>query len=104
MARIYNYLLQLGGKPFTILHSLDGYDEISLTNDTKVITHEGERVMSPEQLGKRMVTPAISVAVVLLQAAGIFASILRGEESGHRMRLYWPMLPSHCTREVCQLR
>ena len=42
MARIYNYLLQLSGKPFTIIHSLDGYDEISLTNDTKVITNEGE--------------------------------------------------------------
>jgi anthranilate phosphoribosyltransferase len=36
MARIYNYLLQQAGKPFTIIHSLDGYDEISLTGDTKV--------------------------------------------------------------------
>src|ERR1700741_2169773 len=57
MARIYNYLLQLSGKPFTIIHSLDGYDEISLTNDTKVITNTGEHVMTPEQLGKRMVEP-----------------------------------------------
>ena len=39
MARIYNYLLQETGKPFTIIHSLDGYDEISLTNDTRVISH-----------------------------------------------------------------
>ena len=57
MARIYNYLLQQTEKSFTIIHSLDGYDEISLTNDTKVITNEGERVMTPEQLGKRMVEP-----------------------------------------------
>jgi anthranilate phosphoribosyltransferase len=28
MARIYNYLLQQTGKSFTIIHSLDGYDEI----------------------------------------------------------------------------
>src|SRR3989337_621749 len=53
MARIYNYLLQQTGKSFTIIHGLDGYDEISLTNDTKVITNQGERVMTPEQLGKR---------------------------------------------------
>src|SRR4249920_1128528 len=33
MARIYNYLLQRSGKAFTIIHGLDGYDEISLTND-----------------------------------------------------------------------
>ncbi|HVG41643.1 MAG TPA: anthranilate phosphoribosyltransferase, partial [Chitinophagaceae bacterium] len=31
MARIYNYMLQPSGKPFTIIHGLDGYDEISLT-------------------------------------------------------------------------
>jgi anthranilate phosphoribosyltransferase len=52
MARIYNYLLQQTGNAFTIIHGLDGYDEISLTNDTKVITNKGEKVMTPEQLGE----------------------------------------------------
>jgi len=82
MARIYNYLLQLGGKPFTIIHSLDGYDEISLTSDTKVITHEGERVMTPEQLGKRMVmTEDISGGDTVEEAAAIFKKILNREGS-----------------------
>ncbi len=80
MARIYNYLLQLGGKPFTIIHSLDGYDEISLTNDTKVITNEGERIMTPEQLGKRMVSATdISGGNTVEEAAKIFTTILKGE-------------------------
>ena len=80
MARIYNYLLQLSGKPFTIIHSLDGYDEISLTNDTKVITNEGERIMTPEQLGKRMVATAdITGGNTVEEAAKIFATILKGE-------------------------
>ena len=80
MARIYNYLLQQEGRPFTIIHGLDGYDEISLTNDTKVITNEGERVMTPEQLGRRMVNAAdISGGQSVEDAAKIFASILRGE-------------------------
>ncbi|HEY4336227.1 MAG TPA: anthranilate phosphoribosyltransferase, partial [Puia sp.] len=52
MARVYNYLLQQAEGQFTIIHSLDGYDEISLTGDTKVITQDGERIMTPEQLGK----------------------------------------------------
>ena len=51
MARIYNYLLQQTGNNFTIIHSLDGYDEISLTGDTKVITNEGEEIISAEVLG-----------------------------------------------------
>src|SRR5882672_1217728 len=58
MARIYNYLLQQTDKAFTIIHSLDGYDEISLTGDTKVITNAGEKIYNAEELGKRMVNPS----------------------------------------------
>ncbi len=80
MARIYNYLLQQTEKSFTIIHSLDGYDEISLTNDTKVITNEGEKIMTPEQLGKRMVEPNdIYGGNTVEEAAKIFMKILKGE-------------------------
>lgn len=80
MARVYNYLLQQTGRAFTIIHGLDGYDEISLTNDTKVITNNGEKIMTPEQLGKRMVAPAdISGGNSVSEAAAIFLKILKGE-------------------------
>lgn len=80
MGRIYNYLLQQSGKPFTIIHGLDGYDEISLTNDTKVITKEGERVMTPEQLGKRMVMASdIYGGNTVEESAKLFMSVLKGE-------------------------
>jgi anthranilate phosphoribosyltransferase len=80
MARIYNYLLQQTEKAFTIIHSLDGYDEISLTNDTKVITNEGEKIMTPEQLGKRMVQAEdIYGGNTVEEAAKIFATILKGD-------------------------
>lgn len=77
MARIYNYLLQLTGKPFTIIHGLDGYDEISLTNDTKVITHEGEKVMTAQQLGKRNVSASdITGGNSVEESAKLFKRIL----------------------------
>lgn len=80
MARVYNYLLQQTGGAFTIIHSLDGYDEISLTNDTKVITNKGEFVMTPEQLGKRMVQQSdIHGGNTVDEAAKIFTKILSGE-------------------------
>ena len=80
MARIYNYLLQQTGKSFTVIHSLDGYDEISLTSDTKVITNKGEKIMTPEQLGKRIVSPVdISGGNSVEDAAKIFLKILKGE-------------------------
>lgn len=82
MARIYNYLLQQTGKPFTIIHSLDGYDEISLTNDTKVITNHGEYIMTPEQLGKRTVLAIdINGGNSVEEAAKIFLKILKVEGS-----------------------
>ena len=80
MARIYNYLMQQSGKRFTIIHALDGYDEVSLTSDTKVITQEGERIMSPRQLGKRMVMPAdLGAGHSVKEAAEIFLRILKSE-------------------------
>lgn len=80
MARIYNYLLQQGNTAFTIIHSLDGYDEISLTGDTKVITNKGEQVMSAEALGKRIVSAAdIYGGNSAEEAANIFKKIIKGE-------------------------
>ena len=80
MARIYNYLLQQTGNSFTIIHGLDGYDEISLTNDTKVITNEGEKIMTPEQLGKRAVKAEdIYGGNSVEEAAKIFLKIIKTE-------------------------
>ncbi len=80
MARIYNYMLQQGDTSFTIIHSLDGYDEISLTGDTKVITNKGESIMSAEALGKRMVTAGdIYGGNTVEDAAAIFRKIIKGE-------------------------
>ena len=79
MARIYNYLLQQTDKNFTIIHGLDGYDEISLTGDTKVITNKGEQILSAETLGKRTVSAAdISGGNSVEEAAKIFIDILKG--------------------------
>ena len=80
MARIYNYLLQQSGSNFTIIHSLDGYDEISLTGDTKIITNNGEQVLTPEILGKKLVQPAdIAGGNTPEEAAHIFKNILQGK-------------------------
>lgn len=82
MARIYNYLLQPTGSNFTIIHSLDGYDEISLTGDTKVITAAGEKIYSAEQLGKRTVSAMdIYGGNTAEEAAKLFLKIIKGEGS-----------------------
>ena len=80
MARVYNYLLQQGTQQFTIIHGLDGYDEISLTGDTKVLNNQGERVYSAEELGKRSVLAAdLYGGNTVAEAAKLFVKILQAE-------------------------
>ncbi len=100
MARIYNYLLQQDHRAFMIIHGLDGYDEISLTGDTKVITREGERVYSPEELGKRMVDKEdIRGGDSVESAAKIFLDILekKGTWSQNAVVLANAAMALHCT-------
>ncbi len=46
LARQYGYLYQQSEKEFVILHSLDGYDEISLTSAFKYFYNGGEEMSS----------------------------------------------------------
>ena len=79
MTRIYNYVLQSLGKEFTLINSLDGYDEISLTADTKIVTNKGEFTMSPYALGKKRVMPTdLSGGTTVEEAAKIFKNIIQG--------------------------
>ncbi len=55
LARMYGYLYQKTDKNFTILHALDGYDEISLTGNTKMITNTSEAMLKPEDLNVRTI-------------------------------------------------
>ena len=80
MARIYNYVLQSLGKEFTLINSLDGYDEISLTADTKIVTNKGEFTMSPYALGKkRVMQEDLSGGETVQEAANIFKNIIQGK-------------------------
>jgi anthranilate phosphoribosyltransferase len=82
VARLYHYLYQESGKPYCIIHSLDGYDEISLTGPFRAMTRRTERTLVPEELGLKRVTPAgIYGGATVEEAAGVFLRILEGEGS-----------------------
>jgi anthranilate phosphoribosyltransferase len=79
VARLYNYLYQESEKQYCIVHSLDGYDEISLTGPFKALTSRTERTLIPEDLGfKRVGAAAIHGGETVEEAAGIFLQILEG--------------------------
>ena len=79
LVRLYGYLHQHLDKRYAIIHSLDGYDEISLTNDIKMITNQGERIISPKEMGFKKINPeAISGGDTVEEAAVIFEAVLSG--------------------------
>ncbi|MEM6524945.1 MAG: anthranilate phosphoribosyltransferase [Bacteroidota bacterium] len=83
LARLYGYLYQQTDKKFTILHSLDGYDEVSLTGDFKMISNSGEELITPVHLGfTRLNQQDINGGDTIEDSAKIFESILRGEGTG----------------------
>lgn len=80
IARIYQYLLQKDEREFMIVHGMDGYDEISLTHDTKIITKEGEKVYSTSDLDFEPVTAeSIQAGSSIQETAEIFKNILQGK-------------------------
>lgn len=78
-ARIYKYLLQDTEQPYCIVHSLDGYDEISLTGAFKVATQNTEDIFQPEDIGLAPVSPIdITAGNSVKDAVKIFADIIKG--------------------------
>lgn len=51
LARMYQYLLQKDNSQYTVIYSLDSYDEITLTSDAKILTHDGIDIVSPAKMG-----------------------------------------------------
>ena len=79
IARIYQYLLQKNEENFLLVHALDGYDEISLTSDTKIFDKTGEYIFSAEELGfKNIDQESIFGGNTKQDAARIFRNILEG--------------------------
>ena len=80
LARLYGYLYQNTDKNYTILHGLDGYDEISLTGPAKVIGNHTEKVIKAEDLGLRSLHPQeITGGRTIAENAGIFLDVLNGK-------------------------
>jgi anthranilate phosphoribosyltransferase len=80
LARMYAYLYQNTETNFTILHSLDGYDEISLTGNTKIISKNYEQLLKPEDFQlKKLEEKDILGGVTVEKSAEIFLDILSGK-------------------------
>ncbi|WP_431127957.1 anthranilate phosphoribosyltransferase [Flagellimonas flava] len=80
LARMYGYLYQNTDKNFTVLHALDGYDEISLTGSTKTISNDSEGMLAPADFGVDKISQdQITGGDDIAESAQIFLDVLSGK-------------------------
>ncbi len=80
LARQYGYLYQNTDKDFVILHSIDGYDEVSLTCPVKYFSNQGERLATPADLGLPQLTyDDLKGGDTVEESAAVFMRVLEGK-------------------------
>lgn len=80
LMRLYTNTLNRLGIDFAVVTSLDGFDEISLTNDFKVMTNKRELIYRTNDLGFKMAgINELSGGKTKEEAAQIFANVMQGE-------------------------
>lgn len=80
LARQYGYLYQETDKDFVILHTLQGYDEVSLTGPFKYFFNHGERIATPSDLGlPELNANDLKGGDSVEESAVIFMNVLEGK-------------------------
>ena len=80
LQRLYGYLYQQTNKNYSIVHALDGYDEISLTGKAKIISNQAETMFSADDLGiSEIKQEEIFGGNTVEDAAKIFVNVISGK-------------------------
>jgi anthranilate phosphoribosyltransferase len=77
---LYHQVYKDASMNYIILYSLDGYDEISLTGDFRVVSSNEDKIYSPDILGMKKVNPEdIRGGNGVEESVKIFTAILEGK-------------------------
>ncbi|RZL29505.1 MAG: anthranilate phosphoribosyltransferase [Pedobacter sp.] len=88
LARIYAYLYQQTDKNYTIIHAVDGFDEVSMTCDFKTFSKKGEALNKISDLGFEEIKEyQIQGGDTVESSAKIFTDILNGEGTDAQMNV-----------------
>jgi anthranilate phosphoribosyltransferase len=80
LARMYGYLSQKTGRQLTIIHDLNGYDEVSLTGPVKVISPLKDQLINPEKLGlPHLKAEEIASGETVEESAKILTQVLQNK-------------------------
>lgn len=105
--RIYSYLLQREEKEFRVVHSLDGYDEVSLTAHTRIFSPKGEHLLKAADFNMQALMPhELYGGESVEDAAAIFLKVLQGEATKAQKNAVVAnaALAIHCYRKSIDLQ
>lgn len=82
LARMYAYLYQNTTTNYSILHGLSGFDEVSLTDDVKIISNHSEQILKPTDFNFHPINlETIKGGNTIDEAAKIFHDVISGKGS-----------------------
>ena len=82
LLRLYAYILKNSGKRFSIIHSLDGYDEISLTGKVHVVKNDSNEILNPSDFSVKKINPkSILGGATIKKSAEIFMNVLKNKST-----------------------
>jgi anthranilate phosphoribosyltransferase len=82
LARMYAYLYQNTTTNYSIIHGLSGFDEVSLTDDVKIISNETEQILKPTDFNFHPIKlETIKGGTTIDEAAKIFYDVISGKGS-----------------------
>lgn len=80
LARMYAYLYQNTETNYSILHGLSGFDEVSLTDEVKIISNISEQILKPSDFKlPECQLAAIKGGTTVDESAKIFYDIISGK-------------------------
>jgi anthranilate phosphoribosyltransferase len=80
LARMYQYLFQEENMQYSIVHGLNGFDEITLTDTCKLFSDQGEKMLTPSYFGFNYIHEAeLFGGDTVEEAAQIFMNVLNGK-------------------------
>lgn len=80
LLRMYSYLYQNSDKNYSIVHALDGYDEISLTGKAKLVNNQTEQVLEASDFGVSSLNQQdIYGGNSIASSSKIFTEVLNGD-------------------------
>ncbi len=83
---LYAACLQEAGSKFSIIHSLDGYDEFSLTGAARLLTEDTETELAPSMLDLQPVpSRLLAGGSTPVEAAATLIELLEGKEPSARI-------------------